>query len=324
MSKRKPLTVLVASAGSGAGLLECIRDSARKLRLDLRLLAVDPNPGMSAACRLADRSYAVPDGTEPGFVPALLEVCRKQQVSLLLPTIDAGLIELSEQQDAFAAIGTDVAISSPAVVRLARDKLATAERLKAGGINVPHTMALHEFVNDPNRLSWPVIAKPISGTSSVGILKPRRAGELQNMDDRYIVQELWQGREFTVNVYFDRRGRMRCAIPHWRIEVRNGAVANGRTERIPILAAAAEKLGAVLAGARGPVCFQAIVADADNAAVFEVNARIGSGYPLAHRAGAEFTRWLLEEAAGRRCTASDRWSEGATMLRYDAAVFCKT
>jgi len=55
--------------------------------------------------------------------------------------------------------------------------------------------------------------------------------------------------------------------------------------------------------------------------VFEINARFGGGYPLAHRAGAKFTKWLLEEVIGAPCTAKDSWDEGLLLLRYDSEVF---
>jgi len=84
---------------------------------------------------------------------------------------------------------------------------------------------------------------------------------------------------------------------------------------------AARKIAAALPGARGPLCFQAIVREDGEYAVFEINARFGGGYPLAHRAGATFSKWLLEEAAGLSCSAHDDWKAGVTMLRYDAAVF---
>ena len=69
------------------------------------------------------------------------------------------------------------------------------------------------------------------------------------------------------------------------------------------------------------MCFQAIVTPAGEAAVFELNARFGGGYPLSHMAGGRFTKWLLEETAGRAPSVPEEWSEGVTMLRYDAAVF---
>jgi carbamoyl-phosphate synthase large subunit len=64
-----------------------------------------------------------------------------------------------------------------------------------------------------------------------------------------------------------------------------------------------------------------MVDDAGTPAVFEINARFGGGYPLAHRAGAQFAQWLLEEASGRRLSAHNDWQGGVVMLRYDQAVF---
>jgi carbamoyl-phosphate synthase large subunit len=55
--------------------------------------------------------------------------------------------------------------------------------------------------------------------------------------------------------------------------------------------------------------------------VFEINARFGGGYPLAHHAGATFARWLLEEAVGLEPTCHNDWRDGVRMLRYDAALF---
>jgi carbamoyl-phosphate synthase large subunit len=68
------------------------------------------------------------------------------------------------------------------------------------------------------------------------------------------------------------------------------------------------------------LCFQAIDT-ADGPKVFEINARFGGGFPLAHAAGAPFTRWLIAEAAGLSEAPHDEWQEGTTMLRYDEAVF---
>jgi carbamoyl-phosphate synthase large subunit len=56
-------------------------------------------------------------------------------------------------------------------------------------------------------------------------------------------------------------------------------------------------------------------------ALFEINARFGGGYPIAHHAGATFTKWLLEEAAGMPSSANNEWRSGVRMLRYDQAVF---
>lgn len=317
--------LLITSAGRRNQLLQCFRSDAKALNWELRILAADLRPELSPACQQADAAFAVPRCTSEDYVLALLEICQREQVALLVPTIDTELAVLSRQADAFAQIGTRVVISSPLVVDLARDKLATAALLAAIGIPTPQTLSLADYRANPAALTGPVIAKPKGGSSSVGIVRPKTPAELAGLPvDDYLVQDLWEGAEYTVNLFFDQTGALRCAVPHRRVEVRGGEVSKGRTERVPALIDAAHKLAAALPGARGPLCFQAIVRPDGSFCVFEINARFGGGYPLAHHAGATFTQWLLEEALGRGCTAHDNWREGVTMLRYDAAVFLES
>jgi carbamoyl-phosphate synthase large subunit len=316
------LTILFTSAGRRNQLLGCFREDATRLGIELRVLAADIRPQLSPACHAADSSFTVPRCTAPEYIPALLEICRAEHVDLLVPTIDPELAVLSAGSEAFAAAGTRALVASTDTIAVAGDKLATAQRLAAAGVSVARTVTLENYRSDPAGVRWPVIAKPRGGSSSVGIIRPRDAAGLASLPaSDYVVQECWSGREYTINVFFDQAGTLRCAVPHLRIETRGGEVSKGRTERLPVLADAANKLAAALPGARGPMCFQAIVADSGDYAVFEINARFGGGYPLAHRAGARMSQWLLEELTGRPSSAHDDWHAGVTMLRYDEAVF---
>ncbi len=315
-------TVLVSSAGRRNHLIRCFRQDAALLGSPWRVLATDMNPELSAACQDADAAFTLPRCTAPEFVPALLGLCRSEKVDLVIPTIDTELALLSRHRADFAALGSKVVVSAPEVVAMATDKLATAHLLLDAGIPTPRTLSLADYLLEPSRLCWPVIAKPIGGSASLGVVRPGKPADLTGLEPQaYIVQELWQGREYTVNMFFDATGQLRCAVPHERIEVRAGEVSKGVTRRLPALSAAARRLESVLPGAYGPLCFQAIVRDDGSFAIFELNARFGGGYPLAHQAGARFSQWLIEEVSGRASTASDDWQAGVTMLRYDAAVF---
>jgi carbamoyl-phosphate synthase large subunit len=317
-----PFTILFTSAGRRNQLIDCFRADAELLGMRVRILAADMCPQLSSACHCADASFAVPPCTDDAYVPALLEISAHENVTLLVPTIDPELGVLSAQRDAFAAIGTCVLISSPDVVRVAGNKLSTASYLAARGIKAPRTLTLTEYLRDPQRLTWPVIAKPIAGSASLGIVRPREVECLRELAaDEFIVQELLSGQEYTVNMFFDERAVLRCVIPHLRIEVRAGEVSKGRVERLSVLEDIAHRMGAHLAGARGPLCFQAYVADDGSCSAFEINARFGGGYPLSHRAGARFPQWILEEMTGRPLSAHNNWRSGVTMLRYDEAVF---
>lgn len=321
------LTVLVSSAGRRVALMECFRDAAATLGLSLKLLAVDVAPELSAACAMADRVLRVPCCTDPSFVTIMADIVRTERVQLIVPTIDTELAAYAAARVRLRELGAWVSISSPEVVAIARDKLATAERLDAGGIAVARTAPLEAARANPGLFPGPLIVKPRGGSASIGM---RRLGSLAELgalgdaDDPLIVQEHLVGPEYTVNLFFDRSGSLRSVVPHLRLEVRAGEVSKARTVRDRRLIDQAVRLSAVLNGAVGSLCYQVIdVAPDAEPRVIEVNARFGGGYPVTHRAGAPFARWILEEALGRQPSVSGltEWREGVTMLRYDAAVF---
>ena len=100
-------------------------------------------------------------------------------------------------------------VSEPAVVTVARDKLLTARHLAEAGIPVPGTATPEEALADPGSWRGPLMMKPRGGSSSIGI---RRIDALAEMPDpgeleNYVVQELLEGEEYTVNIFVDAAGR---------------------------------------------------------------------------------------------------------------------
>lgn len=315
------LTLLITSAGRRAELLQSFRQSAEELGIELKVLACDFNVDWSAACHLADLAFAVPRADDDAYIPALLDICRDAQVDLLVPTIDTELQPLSDNRARFAELGTHVAVGEPDFVRMARDKQATAEALDAMGIATPATFTLDEVRASPDSFSWPMLAKPNHGSAGRSISVVEGPSDLPRREtEPLILQELLIGPEYTINMFFDRDGKARTVIPHRRLSIRAGEVEKGITERQEALCRIGWHMAEGLSGVRGVICFQAIITE-KGPFVFEINARFGGGYPLAHAAGATFAKWLLEERRGRECEAHDDWREGTRMMRYDAAVF---
>ena len=321
---RRTLTILISSAGRRVGLMECFRADAAELGIDLDIIATDIRPDISPACHLADAAFPVPPCAADDFVDSVHSICFSNAVELVVPTIDPELDLLSRHRNRFAEIGTQLAVSSPDLVRLASDKLETIHFLAAAGIPVPRTAAFKSETFDSADWKWPLILKPKVGSASKGAMVVSCPESVRGIEfaEEYIVQEYMRGEEYTVNVFFDRQERLCCAIPHLRHEVRAGEVSKGTTRHHARLERIANRLGSILPSPRGVLCFQAIAGDDERIGVFEINARFGGGYPLAHAAGARFSQWLLQEAAGLPCTANNDWRDGVTMLRYDAAVFC--
>jgi carbamoyl-phosphate synthase large subunit len=315
-------TVLISSAGRRVGLIECFRRSASAAGIDLHVLACDMEPEMSAACYAADRAFAVPRCDGPAFVDSMLKIVVDSSVDLIVPTIDPELAPLAAAADRFKAVGARVHVSPPSVIEVVRDKVRTAQVLAAAGVPVPWTASLEAARGEADRLVWPLFLRPSGGSASRGIKIARGPADLPAApDEPMMLQQLLVGPEYTVNMFIDEHGVLRSAVAHERLRVRAGEVEKGRTERDPIFRRLAEGVARALPDARGVLCFQMIVDKATGPRVFEVNARFGGGYPLAHFAGAEYTRWLLEELIGQPSTANDDWRSGALMLRYDAATF---
>jgi len=315
--------ILISSAGRRAGLLGCLRESIATRGSNAAVIAIDAG-STAPVSFLADRSWVVPRCTEPQFVDAVLELATRERVALIVPTIDPELPVYAATSRRFGEAGVTVCISSPAVVQICADKVKTHEWLVAHGFPTvrqtePRLALLHAS-------DWrlPLIAKPRCGSASQGVRRIENWLELQavvDSDEDYIVQEVAVGREFTVNVYVSRSGECVCAVPHWRIEVRSGEVSKGVTVKHLGLMELARAAAQALPGAYGPLNIQCFMDEAGSIVVTEINARFGGGYPLAHRAGARFTDWLLGELEGKSPPYFDGWTDDLAMLRYDEAVY---
>jgi len=320
---RQEFPILVSSAGRRVELITLLREDATRLGLHPRIVATDINPMLAPACLVADVSYDVPPARDKSFIASLCDICRRESVRLLVPTIDVELQPLARNRAALVEQHVFLNISNATSLVVAQDKAKTARVLSEAGIVVPRTVSIREVIAEPSSWKWPVFVKPASGSSSIGISQAGSVSELVILEEQradLIVQEFIRGPEFTVNVFVDDAGRCRSIVPHLRREIRGGEVSKAITVKNAVLADVAREIAKAIPGLFGAICFQAIVGP-DGPVVLEINARFGGGFPIAHRAGARFTQWLIELAGGLPSSISDEWTEGVWMLRYDTAAY---
>jgi carbamoyl-phosphate synthase large subunit len=315
--------ILISSAGRRVGLTQCFRSALKDLGLDGKLLAVDASVD-SPATHLVDESWQVPRCTDPAFLPEVLRICEREKVLLLVPTIDTELLVYARAKHLFAEIGCHVSVPSPETVAIASDKVETHAWLIENGFPTVRQATPGAILADPGAWTFPLIVKPARGSASQGVARVESLEKLRyqaSQDTTLVAQELARGEEFTINVFVDGRGQCLCAVPHRRIEVRAGEVSKAVTVKNRALMQSAREVVERLPGAYGALNIQCFV-DAGEMKIIEINARFGGGYPLADRAGAKFTRWLLEDCLQLPSTASfEGWEDDLAMLRYDEAVF---
>jgi carbamoyl-phosphate synthase large subunit len=312
-------TILLSSAGRRVSLLRLLRRALAEFDVAGRVLAADLRPEMSAACQEADLSFATPRATSPDFIPALLDLCARQSIDAIVPTIDTELLVLARHRQAFADIGVKVVVSDARVIELTRDKYVFARHLEEHGLPVPKTWRPANFPR-----SWDAdarfVAKPAGGSSSKGLHFFDGSDIPPEFPPDAIVQERIVGKEFTVNTYVDRTGRILGFAPHERIQVREGEVSKARIVRNPDVEEACADVIRSLDGAYGPMCIQVIHSDT-GPKIIELNARFCGGYPLAHRAGLTSANFVVAELLGKSVSPPAKIDDGLLMLRYDDEVF---
>ena len=318
------MNVLLTSVGRRIALLRAFRHEVRQFGRGGRVLGTDVSP-LSAGFHDADAGFRVPRCTEPDYVPRLLEIVRRERVDAIVPLIDTELATLTQQREMFLAEGCQVIVSDLEQVLVTRDKARTAERFRQLGFDAPRVFSAEELAR-PESLPYPLFLKPADGSSSIGATRIDDPAELAHHvahTDAPVVQSHEEGEEFTLDVFCDLRGRVRCVVPRRRLETRAGEVSKGVTVKDRAMMATASRLVTALGGCRGCVTLQCFRTADGRHVFFEANLRFGGGYPLSYAAGANFPGWILQLVAGQEVPAFDGWEDGLLMLRFDDAVFVK-
>lgn len=310
--------VLISSAGKR---VELLLEFQRELRFnEAKVIAVDLNPAMSPACKLADSAYSVPRVTSPAFIENLLNICKNQSVRLVIPTIDTELAFLAENRNRFIEEGIEVMVSDRSFISICRDKRLTMELFDKLGIRNP-------VPRDKYNPIFPMFAKPYDGSLSTNIHILHKNDDLTQEilnDPKLMFMELIdkeEYKEFTVDMYYGADHHVKAIVPRERIEIRSGEVNKGATRKNYLIQYLKERME-YMPCVRGCICIQLFYRERDNDIVgIEINPRFGGGYPLSYYAGANFPALMIKEYInGEFIPYCNDWQDNTVMLRYDSQV----
>jgi carbamoyl-phosphate synthase large subunit len=313
------LNILVTSAGRRTSLVLAIMKAAKPF--GYKTLAADLDP-LAPTCALADGAFRVPRVTSPEYIPALLRICREQEVGVIIPTIDTELPILAREAEAFQAEGILVALSTARFVTICGDKWKTAQAFQAEGIDVPASW-LPEAL--PADLPPRVFVKPRDGSASQHTYACGREelGRMMPIVPNAIVQEMLEGPEVTIDAFLDFTGRPIHFVPRERIRTLGGESIQGITLDRPELDGWLEQvlLACSRLGARGPITLQAFLTGR-GPVLSEINPRFGGGFPLAHAAGGDYPAWILALRRGESLEPRlGQYRRGLYMTRYYSEIF---
>ena len=336
------INTLLTSAGRRNYLVEYFREA---LRGRGRVFAADAREG-APALQEADGVALVPPVGSPHYLDALLEFCEARRIGLLVPLSDLELPGLAAARDRFAALGTTVVVSSPAVVGRCADKWATYEFLRLHGFRTPATylaLADAQRALAEGRERFPLVLKPRWGSAALGLefvydddelelgyeLLGRRlarttlaygpgmeyGAELHDPDQTVLVQAFVAGDEYSLDLVCDLSGRYVTTLAKQKLGLRAGDTDSAVTVFDPALS----NLGRDLCRALGPVGVADcdVFVSADGPTVLELNPRFGNAYAFAHVAGADLPAAVVAWARGEAPEPGWLRAEaGVTAARY--------
>jgi carbamoylphosphate synthase large subunit len=269
-----PLTILVSASGAPgtARLLRALRENGER---EVRLVGTDKSE-LAVGRHLCDAFHVVPPGPEPNFADAMLDVCRREGVSVVLPQSSFDLLGLAEAKQRFADEGVAVMVSSPEAVRRSNDKASSYALLDEIGVPGPawrRVRGVKAVAVAAGELGYPdadVCMKPVfsSGTRGFRVLSAsadRREQLLTNRpgvaealrledllellgpddDTELLVMELATGRERTIDGIAE-GGRIALGHPKTREAMRAGLAMYFETLDDPWLEEVAAKIVAEL------------------------------------------------------------------------------
>lgn len=317
------MNILITSAGKRVSLVKAFQKELSILIPGAKVMTADCNINLSAACHVSDQAFLLPRVGHETFFDELLKVCLENDIKLIVPTIDTELLVLAEHSEALIKNGIIPIVSSSDFIKICRDKRSMSSFFEAHNINTAKEYSKTDY-------QLPLFIKPLNGSRSVDTFIIKKEDDLTdyhfNKENLMFLEYLDHSEyeEFTCDLYYDKLSQLKCVVPRKRIEVRDGEVNKGVTERNVLVDFIKTHLS-FIEGAKGCLTAQ-FFKHKQNQNIYgiEINARFGGGYPLSYLSGANYVKWLVQEyLLNKRVDNFDAWEDKLLMLRYDNEVLVR-
>lgn len=313
------IRILFTGTGRRVELLQAFKNAALCLNVKMKIYGADM-AGTAPALAYCDYSRKICAMKDDDYIPQLLEICSKDKIDLVIPTIDTDLLVLSQNTDKFKEIGTRVLISSPKMIALCRDKNYTSDFFESCGLKAPRPINDYRLYKG----EYPCFIKPKDGSSSIDAYRVNTEDELVMYAEKigdYIIQPFIEGKEYTVDIFCDFDGEPIYITPRERIAVRSGEVLKTRIELDKIIIEESKRLIQSFKPC-GPMTVQLIRQNTTGDDYYiEINPRYGGGAPLSIKAGADSAAALIRLLQGEKLEYNEAAArDGEVYSRFDQSI----
>lgn len=321
------LNILLTSVGRRTYIVNYFKDA---LGSDGEVHIANSTPE-TPTFQLTDKKVVTPLIYDKTYIPFLINYCKKNGITAIIPLFDIDLPILSKGKNLFEDIGVKVIVSDSTVTDICNDKWKTSQFLRKYGINGPKTYLLLNDAKEAlkkNKICFPLIVKPRGGMGSISVYEANSMQELDilynkvkdellksylkyesrsDIDRCVIIQEKLTGQEYGMDVINDLEGNYQNTIVKRKIAMRAGETDIAETVDNPKL----KDLGRLISEKLRHIANLDVDLFLNNDEVFvlEMNARFGGGYPFTHIAGVNLPKAIISWIKGEPVNKTELLTE---------------
>lgn len=313
------INILILSAGRRVELIERFRQARNRLGIEGNVVAVDISK-TAPAIHFADKYYIIPRISDENYIDSLIDICNKENIALIVPTIDTELLKLAENKEIIEhETNSKLLLSDMNVINICCDKNNTQLFFEKNGFGVPKQISQEELLKGD--YSFPLFIKPKDGSSSINTFKIENKSELDffiNYVKEPIVQDFMEGTEYSVDVFCDFESQPITIVPRIRLATRGGEIAKGKIVKDREIICDIKRLVNILKPI-GHITVQCMKTK-NGIEYIEINPRFGGGAPMSIDAGADSCENLYRLLKGKSLDYNEDYLENTVFVRFDNSI----
>ncbi len=131
----KDLNVLMTGAGApGApSIIKCLRKNGER---NIRIVGVDMNE-KSNGRRLVDVFYQVPPARDEGYIDAILKICDREKIDIVMPLVTRELVKYAQSRQLFAERDIVLSVDDVDALKIINNKASLLVKMRELGMETP-------------------------------------------------------------------------------------------------------------------------------------------------------------------------------------------
>lgn len=308
------MKLLLMSTGRRVSLLQRLRDSAKRMKVDLHIVGTELYP-WTPSLHFCDGYHIVAPTFSSEHEYQLAKLIDDEKIDAVLPGNDFDLRFLNQVRE--KAPWKDIRILDAGIHQeIFLSKTRSAKFFEEIGLKVP------QIFKNPSEVITKSILKEDEGYGSINQFIVKNSSETNlnwSQLKNPFLQEFIDGVEYTIDVFSADDFQTINCCPRIRSKVRAGVSDVGRVHlNSDLMGLLNQKLPYFKL--RGPWNIQCIY-DQKEYYFLEVNPRFSGGVPLSIAAGCDLSQNLLEWYFDKPLTRFGSVKDGMVMMKYEQELF---